>query len=133
MNSASHVLWYLRGTHCYQLTYGQNRMIVPNLLVTATQTGPLIQTIAGPLPDTASVAWQTRKQRIVALSSTEAEYMALTETAKHGQWVIQLLQQLNFKVGTIKLYSDSLSACTIAENPVHHSHTKHIEIRHHYI
>ena len=63
----------------------------------------------------------------------EAEYMALTETAKHGQWVIQLLQQLDFKVGTIELYSDSLGGHAIAENPVHHSRTKLIEIRQYYI
>ena len=59
--------------------------------------------------------------------------MALTETAKHGQWAIQLLQQLDFEVDTIELYSGSLGACAIAENPVHHSHTKHIEIWHQYI
>ena len=59
--------------------------------------------------------------------------MALTETAKHGQWAIQLLQQLDFEVDTIELNSNSLGARAIAENPVHHSRTKHIEIRHHYI
>ena len=76
----------------------------------------------------ACVAWQTRKQRTVALSLTEAEYIALTKTAKHSQWAIQLLQQLDFEVDTIELYSNSLGAHAIAENPVHHSRPKHIEI-----
>ena len=52
---------------------------------------------------------------------------------KHGVWTIQVLRQLNFDVDTIELYSDSLGARAIAENPVHHGRTKHIDIRHHYI
>ena len=137
MNAASHVLRYLKGTHHYQLTYGQNdcaKLIGYSDSDWAADTDDLRSTTGYCYTLTgACVAWQTRKQRTVALSSTEAEYMALTETAKHGQWAIQLLQQLDFEVDTIELYSDSLGARAIAENLVHHSRTKHIEIRHHYI
>ena len=132
MNAASHILRYLKGTHHYQLTYGQKDCTeligysdsdwAADMDDRRSTTG-YCYTLTG-----ACVAWQTRKQRTVALSSTEAKYMALTETAKHGQWAIQLLQQLDFEVDTIELYSDSLSARAIAENPVYHSRTKHIEI-----
>ena len=43
-----------------------------------------------------AIAWATQKQRTVALSSTKVEYMALTETSKHAQWTVLLLQQLSF-------------------------------------
>ena len=76
----------------------------------------------------------TRKQRTVALSSTEAEYMALTACAKHAKWTISLLQQLDFDVDLpLEIFSDSLGARAIAENPTHHDRTKHIDIQHHYI
>ena len=137
MNTALHVLWYLKDTHHYQLTYGRNDCTVligysnsdwaVDMDDRRSTTG-YCYTLAG-----ACIAWQKRKQRTATLSLTEAEYMALTETTKHGQWAIQLLQQLDFEVDTIELYSDSLGACAIAENPVHHSCTKHIEIWLHYI
>ena len=137
MNATSHVLQYLKGTHHYQLTYRQNdcaELIGYSDSDWAADTDDCRSTTRYCYTLTgACITWQTHKQCTVVLSSTEAEYMALTETAKHSQWVIQLLQQLNFKVSTIKLYSNSLGACTIAENPVHHSHTKHIKIQHHYI
>ena len=112
MNAVSHVLQYFKGTHCYQLTYGQNdcaELIRYSDMDQAVDTDDhrstngYCYTLIG-----ACIAWQTCKRRTVALSSTEAKYMALTETAKHGQWAIQLLQQLDFEVSTIELYSDSL-------------------------
>ena len=59
--------------------------------------------------------------------------MALTTCAKHGKWTISLLQQLDYEVNSLALFTDSLGAKSIAENPVHHGQTKHIDIRHHFI
>ena len=69
----------------------------------------------------------------IALSSTEAEYMALTECSKHAQWTISLLQQLLFDVELpIDVFSDSTGAHAIAENNVFHKRTKHISIKFHF-
>ncbi|HEV7738443.1 MAG TPA: reverse transcriptase domain-containing protein, partial [Chlamydiales bacterium] len=58
-----------------------------------------------------SIAWASRKQRTVALSSTEAEYMALTETVKHAKWMLTLADQLGFEVDLpLSLFSDSKGA-----------------------
>ena len=62
-------------------------------------------------------AWQTRKQCTIALLSMEAEYMALTECTKHGKWTILLLQQLEFEIDSLMLFTDSLGAKSIAETP----------------
>jgi hypothetical protein len=60
--------------------------------------------------------------------------MALTECAKHVEWTLSLLQQLNFEVDLpLWIYSDSLGAHAITNNNIHHKHTKHINIHHHYV
>ena len=81
-----------------------------------------------------TIAWATQKQRTVALSSTEAEYMALTETSKHAQWTVSLLQQLSFNLDLpIDIFTDSEGTQAIAANNVYHKRTKHIDIKYHYI
>jgi hypothetical protein len=81
-----------------------------------------------------AIVWATQKQRTVVLSSTEAEYMAITECAKHAQWTISLLRQLDFDIDLpLDLHCDSHGACAISINNVFHKHTKHINICYHYI
>ena len=81
-----------------------------------------------------AIAWATQKQRTVALSSTEAEYMAITECAKHAQWTISLLRQLDFDIDLpLDLHCDSHGARAISINNVFHKRMKHIDIRYHYI
>lgn len=137
LNSAMHVLRYLKHTQHYALLFGKNdceELIGFTDSDWAADTDDRRSTTGYCYTFTGGcVAWQTRKQRTVALSSTEAEYMALTECAKHGQWTTQLLEQLDFDVDPIPLFTDSLGAKAIAENPVHHGRTKHIDIRHHYV
>lgn len=80
------------------------------------------------------VSWESRKQRTVALSSTEAEYMALTEAAKQATYIQRFLEELEYNGGdTVTILCDSNGARMIAENPVFHGRTKHIDIRHHYV
>jgi hypothetical protein len=81
-----------------------------------------------------SIAWATQKQRTIALSSTESEYMAILESAKHTIWTIQLFHNLKIEVDLlISIHCDSKGACNIASNNVFHKCTKHIDIQHHFI
>lgn len=81
-----------------------------------------------------SIVWAAQKQCTVTLSSTEAEYMALTECSKHAQWMISILQQLFFKVDLpIDIFCDLDGTRSIASNNVDHKRMKHIDIKHHYI
>lgn len=80
------------------------------------------------------ISWDARKQRTVALSSTEAEYMALTEGTKESIYWTSLLQELGFHDLTdVKVHIDNLGALKLAENPVFHARSKHIDIRHHFV
>ena len=81
-----------------------------------------------------AVSWYSKLQRTVALSSAEAEYMALTEVTKEALYYTYLLQQLGFDLDCPPtIYCDSQTAIAIAKNPVHHPRTKHINIRYHFV
>jgi hypothetical protein len=81
------------------------------------------------------VSWRSRRQPIVALSTTEAEYVAACDATKEAVWLRQLLQDLGFGSGDFPtiLYEDNQSCIAWATNPVDHNRTKHINIRYHYI
>lgn len=80
------------------------------------------------------ISWQSTKQRIVALSSCEAEYVAATTAASQAIWLARLLGDLTGKeAATVKLKMDSMSALALSKNPVFHERSKHIDIRYHFI
>ena len=80
------------------------------------------------------VQWSSRKQKVVALSSTEAEYRALAQTATELAWLDSLFSELGVKFSSIPIiWCDNVSAGALASNPVFHARTKHIEIDAHYI
>lgn len=82
----------------------------------------------------AAVSWKAQKQRTVALSSTEAEYMALAETAREAAHLRNLLKELGeLQHGGTVIFCDNSGARLLSENPVYHARTKHIHIRHHYV
>jgi hypothetical protein len=80
------------------------------------------------------VSWQSSKQKIVALSSCEAEYVAATSGACQGIWLRRLLGELlGHDDGAIELRVDNKSAIALTKNPVFHDRSKHIQIRFHFI
>ncbi|XP_019198409.1 PREDICTED: uncharacterized protein LOC109192289 [Ipomoea nil] len=82
----------------------------------------------------ALVSWKSKKQNTISRSSPEAEYRALALAACEIQWLYYLLEVLEVQLGEAAiLFSDSKSVIAIAENPVLHERTKHIEIDCHLI
>ncbi|XP_020698241.1 uncharacterized protein LOC110110921 [Dendrobium catenatum] len=80
------------------------------------------------------ISWQVKKQKTVARSSTEAEYRALATAATDITWLRRLLQE--FQILSSKptvLMSDNTSSIAIANDPIFHARTKHIEIDFHFI
>lgn len=72
-------------------------------------------------------------QHVVALSTTEAEYMALSEATKEGLWLREFCGELGFESEFFKLHCDSQSAICLAKNSVHHDRTKHVANKIHFI
>ncbi|KAL0279165.1 UNVERIFIED_CONTAM: hypothetical protein PYX00_000774 [Menopon gallinae] len=77
----------------------------------------------------------TGKQKTVALSSTEAEFMALSDVLKEAKYLQKLLNELPIEEDfpSISLHCDNLGAIKLAQNPVFHARTKHVDIRCHFI
>ena len=71
----------------------------------------------------APVSW---RQSTIALSTTEAEYMAMTEAMKEAIWLQGLLDDLGIDQNLLKINYDSMSAIYLAKNQVYHIRTKHI-------
>ena len=81
------------------------------------------------------VSWLSKKKAIVALSTSEAEYVALSFATQEVVWLRKLLIT-DLKSTSQKptvLMEDNQGAISIAKNPVAHARTKHIDIRYHYI
>lgn len=139
LNAAKRILRYVKGTLEFGLVYTKESG--NNLL-----TGYSDSDMGGSIEDRKStggmvfylneslITWVSQKQRCVALSTCEAEFMAATAAACQAIWLRKLLGQLTGNnVGPVVLYIDNRSAIDLAKNPVFHGRSKHIDIRYHFI
>ncbi|KAM2246579.1 hypothetical protein COP2_007815 [Malus domestica] len=80
------------------------------------------------------VTWRSKKQKVVARSSAEAEFRGMSHGVCELLWLKKLLRNLGFNPkGALKLHCDNKAAIEIARNPVQHDRTKHVEIDRHFI
>ena len=81
-----------------------------------------------------ATCWQSTKQKVVALSSFEAKYIAASTAVTQGVWLVRLMEELIGREGDPPmLYVDNKATISLIKNPVLHDRSKHIEIRFHYI
>lgn len=134
--AAKRVLRYLKGTANYGIVFRHGRNDFQGFVDAdwagsiddrRSFTGYVFKMNGG------CISWDSRKQTTVALSSTEAEYMALSEVSKEAVYLRRFLKELGINAGTIKVSCDNIGAQKLATNPVFHSRTKHIDIRHHFV
>jgi hypothetical protein len=78
-----------------------------------------------------AVSWQSRLQKCVALNTTEAEFIAVTEASKELLWLKRLACELGFKQDKYVLFCDNQSAIHLSKNASFHSRSKHIEVCYH--
>ena len=81
----------------------------------------------------AIISWHSKKQACVALSTTEAEYIAAGSCWVQILWIKQQLENFRLMVNKVPLLCDNTSAINLTKNQIKYSRTKHIEIRHHFI
>ena len=142
---AKHILRYLKGTRDVGLTFsaGQQSTAGPPVLLgyvdaswgedpstRKSQTG-FVFTLGN-----AAVAWKSKLQDTVALSSTEAEYLALSPAVKEALHLRNLLHDLCpaiSKTAPVTLYEDNQSTIKLASNLQSSERTKHVDIRHHFL
>ncbi|KAL2327527.1 hypothetical protein Fmac_020954 [Flemingia macrophylla] len=137
MNAVKKILKYLKGTMNCGLWYPKD--------TSPTLVGFSDSDFAGCKMDRKStsgschifgeclVTWHSKKQACVALSTAEVEYVAAGSYCAQTIWLKQQLQDFGLKLDHIPLRCDNTSAINITKNPIMHSRTKHIEVRHHFI
>ena len=82
----------------------------------------------------APISWRSKKQTSVALSTAEAEYVALSSATQEAMWLRRLVAELRCKPsGATVIHEDNQSAIMMAQNAVFHGRSKHIDIRHHFV
>ena len=82
----------------------------------------------------APISWSSKRQPTVALSSTEAEYIAATQATKEAIWLRRLFKDLGHPQNEpTTIYEDNQGCIQLAKNPIHHQRTKHIDIQMHFI
>eukprot|EP00795_Rhopilema_esculentum_P007133 gene7133-biopygen8536 len=80
-----------------------------------------------------AISWLSQKQSTVALSTVEAEYIALSKAAQEVVWLKQLFREIGDNVQPITIMEDNQGAISMTKNPVGHKRTKHIDIRYHFV
>jgi hypothetical protein len=80
------------------------------------------------------VTWISQKQRVVALSSCEAEYIASANAACQGIWLSRFLSELlGIQAPKVRLLVDNKSTIALRKNPMHHDRSKHIDTKYHFV
>jgi hypothetical protein len=79
------------------------------------------------------VSWASKKQNSVALSTAEVEYIAAGHCCVQLLWMRQTLRDNGYKLSKVSLLCDNESAIHMADNPIEHNRTKHIDIQYHFL
>jgi hypothetical protein len=132
-----HVLRYLLATRKYRMVFDglSNEAIVAYSDSDWAQDSTDRKSVTGNYVTLASgcVSWLSRRQKTVAASSTEAEYMALSDCSKQLVWMHQLLLEIGLGCPTPHLIGDNQGSIFWASNPVQEKRSKHIDVKYHII
>ncbi|MCO5588830.1 hypothetical protein L7F22_042790 [Adiantum nelumboides] len=130
------IMRYLKGTKNKCLCYGKGPLELKGFcdsdmardVDTRKSTSGYVFTLAG-----GAVSWCSRLQKIVVLSTTEAEYISAIEASKEAIWLARLCSEFGLPDKAPMLGCDSHSAICLAKNAMFHARTKHIAVRYHFI
>ena len=136
--AVKYVLRYLKGTLEYELCYRKCRenLVLQGYSDADWASSSDRRSISGycfSLNDTGPpISWKSKKQSTIALSSCEAEYIALTLAAQESLYFTQLLKDLKEPCQSATIFEDNQGAIALSKNPVDRQRAKHIDIRYHF-
>jgi hypothetical protein len=119
-------IWYPKGSTFYLIGYSDSDYA--GCKVDRKSTSGTCQFLGRSL-----VSLSSKKQTFVALSTAEVEYIVAGQCCAQLLWMRQTLQDFGYNLSKVTLLCDNESAIRSADNPVEHSRTKHIDIRHHFL
>ena len=145
LNMAKNVLRYIKNTlnFCLRFMKGKGQMELSGCSDSdwggsedrRSITGYCFQlSVNGRNVNDSLISWKSKKQQTVALSTCEAEYMALATAIQEAKFLRQLLADMQgCDVKSVNIHVDNQGAISLAKNPVYHQRSKHIDIRYHFI
>nr|GEW08571.1 copia protein [Tanacetum cinerariifolium] len=119
-------LWYLKGTGIETVVYADSDH-ARDYVDRKSTSG--ICTFVG----CCLTSWFSKKQTALIISITKAEYVSAEMACQQALWMQQALIDYDIRLGDIPIMCDNKGAIDLSKNPVQHSRTKHIEIRHHFL
>nr|GEX63944.1 hypothetical protein [Tanacetum cinerariifolium] len=137
LEALKRVFWYLKGTINWGIWYPKDTTIALTAYADADNVGcqDTRRSTSGSAQFLGDklVSWSSKKQKSTAISTTEAEYIAMSRCCAQILWMTSKLTDYGFDFNKIPLYCDNHSAIALCCNNVKHSRSKHIDIRHHFI
>lgn len=138
LEKALYIIRYLNTTSNYKLVYSKNgdetgvhahtdSDWASEKSTSKSTTGFMVNLANG------IILWKSVRQTTIALSSTEAEYMAMSDCAKQLTWIHQMINEIGFPMKTLTLRGDNQGSIFMAQNPITNARSKHINIRVHHI
>ena len=137
LHSAKYVCHYLAGTKDYSIIYDgkmakgiaayTNSDWASEPIMRWSVTGYFFKLARGP------ITWRSRAQTTVAHSSTEAEYMVMSDCSHRVSWICNIFTELGICLKPFLVYGDNQGSIFIGSNPVQEIHTKHIDLKYHYV
>nr|GEY64037.1 putative RNA-directed DNA polymerase [Tanacetum cinerariifolium] len=138
MDAVERIIEYLKGTPGHGVLFKSNGHLDIQVYTDADWAGDkgnrrstsgYFSMVGGNL-----VTWRSKKQKVVSLSSAEAEYRGISRGVAELLWIRKLLTEVGFRQkGAAQVLCDNKAAIQISENPVQHDRTKHVEIDRHFI
>jgi hypothetical protein len=139
--AVKHLFRYLKGTMDYELTYSPTTSPSGEMFSSYSDadhggdkdsgrsTGAYVIKMG-----TGAISWSSKLQTVVALSTTEAEYLAAVSAGQEIIWLWNLLSELGFPPSSSStLHIDNMSAISVVKNPEHHGRMKHMDLKHHWL
>jgi hypothetical protein len=82
-----------------------------------------------------AIFWSSKRQPTIALSMTQAKYMASMQATKEAIWVTQLMKELGYmkRMKAMVIRCDNKGVISLTKNPTQHARTKHIDVQHHFV
>ena len=135
LNKALYICHYLIGMSTYSLVYNGGSSAGLTACTDSDwgsdPTSRLLQTGFYLKLADGLISWTSCAQKTIVYSSTEAEYMALSDCTRQVTWIQSLLGELSYKLNAIPICGDNQGSIFMASNPVVEPHSKHIDIRYH--
>ncbi|GJU95598.1 putative RNA-directed DNA polymerase [Tanacetum coccineum] len=138
MHAVLRIVKYLKGTTGHGVLFKTNGPLNIQIFIDADWAGDkgnkrstsgYFSLVGGNL-----VTWKSKKQKVVSLSSAEAEFRGIAKGLAEALWIRKLVSETGFPLKeSIRIMSDNKAAIQISENPVQHDRTKHVEVGRHFI